>query len=128
MGYRKIGIATCIGLLEETNRLASVLKAQGFVPVSVCCKTGSIDKLEMGLCDSCDLSILAVTVIKIKALSDLCVFVCRAIPELYRPLRRISAPAVRSACLPSRLAADCPRKFISISLSHLSLPALSVVD
>jgi uncharacterized metal-binding protein len=49
MKYRKIGIATCIGLLEETNRLAAILKAQGFVPLSICCKTGSIDKLELGL-------------------------------------------------------------------------------
>ena len=49
MGYRKIGIATCIGLLDETNRLATILKAQGFEPLSVCCKTGSIDKLELGL-------------------------------------------------------------------------------
>jgi uncharacterized metal-binding protein len=49
MGYRTIGMATCIGLLDETNRLALILKAQGFMPVSVCCKTGSIDKLELGL-------------------------------------------------------------------------------
>jgi uncharacterized metal-binding protein len=49
MGYKKIGIATCIGLLEETNRLAIILTAQGFTPVSVCCKTGSIDKLQLGL-------------------------------------------------------------------------------
>lgn len=49
MRYTKIGIATCIGLLDETNRLAAILKAQGFTPVSVCCKAGSIDKLELGL-------------------------------------------------------------------------------
>jgi uncharacterized metal-binding protein len=49
MGYRKIGIATCIGLLDETNRLAAILRGQGFDPLSVCCKTGSIDKLELGL-------------------------------------------------------------------------------
>ena len=49
MGYKKIGMATCIGLLEETNRLAAILDAQGFKPVSVCCKSGSIDKLELGL-------------------------------------------------------------------------------
>jgi uncharacterized metal-binding protein len=49
MGFRKIGMATCIGLLDETNRLAAILQAQGFQPVSVCCKTGSIDKLELGL-------------------------------------------------------------------------------
>ena len=49
MGYTKIGMATCIGLLEETNRLSAILEAQGFKPVSVCCKSGSIDKLELGL-------------------------------------------------------------------------------
>lgn len=49
MGYRKIGIGTCIGLLEETARLVEILSAQGFTPLSVCCKAGSIDKLELGL-------------------------------------------------------------------------------
>lgn len=52
MGYTRIGIATCIGLLDETNRLASILKAQGFTPMSVCCKTGSHDKAELGLEES----------------------------------------------------------------------------
>jgi uncharacterized metal-binding protein len=51
MGYKKIGMATCIGLLDETNRLAAILEAQGFSPVSVCCKSGSIDKLELGLAE-----------------------------------------------------------------------------
>jgi len=51
MGYRKIGIATCIGLLEETRRLAAILEAQGFAPQSVCCKAGSIDKLKLGLAE-----------------------------------------------------------------------------
>ena len=49
MGYKRIGIATCIGLLEETDRLVTILKAQGFEPQSVCCKAGSIDKNELGL-------------------------------------------------------------------------------
>ncbi len=49
MGYKKIGIATCIGLLDETNRLADILKAQDLTPLSICCKTGSIDKLELGI-------------------------------------------------------------------------------
>jgi len=52
MNYKKIGIATCIGLLDETNRLAAILSAQGFTPVSICCKTGSIDKLELGLSET----------------------------------------------------------------------------
>lgn len=49
MGWKKIGIATCIGLLDESERLADILRAQGFEPLSVCCKAGSIDKLELGL-------------------------------------------------------------------------------
>jgi uncharacterized metal-binding protein len=52
MGYRKIGMATCIGLLDEAERLAAILRAQGFEPQSVCCKAGSIDKLELGLEES----------------------------------------------------------------------------
>lgn len=49
MGYKKIGMATCIGLLDEAERLSAILRAQGFDPQSVCCKAGSIDKLELGL-------------------------------------------------------------------------------
>jgi uncharacterized metal-binding protein len=49
MGFKKIGIATCIGLLAETESLVTILKAQGFEPFSACCKAGSIDKLELGL-------------------------------------------------------------------------------
>ena len=52
MGYKKIGMATCIGLLDESERLAKILTAQGFEPVSVCCKAGSIDKLELGLAET----------------------------------------------------------------------------
>lgn len=52
MGYSKIGIATCIGLLDESERLSQILTAQGFEPLSVCCKAGSIDKLELGLSES----------------------------------------------------------------------------
>ena len=49
MGYKKIGIATCIGLVDETDRLSEILTAQGLEPYSVCCKAGGIDKLELGL-------------------------------------------------------------------------------
>jgi uncharacterized metal-binding protein len=52
MGYKKIGMATCIGLLDEAERLAAILLAQGFEPQSVCCKAGSIDKMELGLQES----------------------------------------------------------------------------
>jgi uncharacterized metal-binding protein len=49
MGWKRIGIASCIGLLEESSRLAEILEAQGLEPVSVCCKVGSVDKLKLGL-------------------------------------------------------------------------------
>ena len=35
MGWKRIGIATCIGLLDETARLAEILEAQGLEPMSV---------------------------------------------------------------------------------------------
>jgi len=47
MGWRKVGIATCIGLLQETERLVQILKGQGLEAFSVCCKAGSIDKLKL---------------------------------------------------------------------------------
>lgn len=49
MGWTRIGIATCIGLLDESARLAEILTAQGFTPISLCCKTGSIDKEQLGI-------------------------------------------------------------------------------
>lgn len=51
MGYRRLGIATCLGLLDESNLLTAILEGQGFEVLSVCCKTGSIDKLELGLAE-----------------------------------------------------------------------------
>jgi uncharacterized metal-binding protein len=51
MSWRKIGIATCIGMLAETDELVKILAAQGLEPFSVCCKTGSIDKLRVGLAE-----------------------------------------------------------------------------
>jgi len=49
IGAKKIGIATCIGLLKESQMLASILKENEFEPVSVCCKSGGVDKTEIGL-------------------------------------------------------------------------------
>jgi uncharacterized metal-binding protein len=51
MGWRKIGIATCIGLLAETESLAAILTAQGLEPLTVCCKAGSIDKNSLGIAE-----------------------------------------------------------------------------
>ncbi len=51
MGWKKIGIATCIGLLAETDQLAAILQAQGLEPQTVCCKAGSIDKNSLGIAE-----------------------------------------------------------------------------
>jgi len=51
MGWKKIGIATCIGLLAETESLVAILTAQGLEPQTVCCKAGSIDKNSLGIAE-----------------------------------------------------------------------------
>ncbi|NEX00212.1 DUF1847 domain-containing protein, partial [Rhodopseudomonas sp. BR0G17] len=44
-----IGIATCIGLIEETKLLVDVLRLAGFETRTALCKVGSIDKTEIGV-------------------------------------------------------------------------------
>lgn len=52
MGYKKLGIATCIGLMAEDRILQKILTAKGFDVVSVCCKCGAVPKEDIGLLDS----------------------------------------------------------------------------
>ncbi len=52
MGYKKLGIATCVGLIAESRILTKILEARGFEVISVCCKSGAIPKEEIGLLDS----------------------------------------------------------------------------
>lgn len=52
MGYKKLGIATCVGLISESRILTRILETKGFEVISVCCKSGSIAKEEIGLKDS----------------------------------------------------------------------------
>lgn len=49
IGARRIGIATCIGLLEEAGIFARILKTHGLEPTAVICKVGSVDKTEIGI-------------------------------------------------------------------------------
>jgi uncharacterized metal-binding protein len=46
-----LGIATCVGLLQEAGLLQEILEENGFRVSSVCCKVGSIPKEEIGLQD-----------------------------------------------------------------------------
>jgi uncharacterized metal-binding protein len=49
MGYKKVGVATCVGLLHECNQFARIAKAKGLDIYGVACKVGAIDKTEIGL-------------------------------------------------------------------------------
>ena len=49
MGYTKLGMAFCIGLNAEARYLAKFFRQKGFEFYSVCCKTCSVAKKELGL-------------------------------------------------------------------------------
>ena len=49
MGFKKIGLASCVALQRETEKTAEILLNYGFEVCSVCCKTGSINKLKVGV-------------------------------------------------------------------------------
>jgi uncharacterized metal-binding protein len=49
MGYEKIGIATCVGLIEESRVLARILRKNGFEVYGAVCKIGSFLKTEVGV-------------------------------------------------------------------------------
>lgn len=51
IGARRLGIASCVGLIREARMLQEILEANGFQVESVCCKVGSIPKEEIGLTD-----------------------------------------------------------------------------
>ena len=52
IGAQRLGIATCIGLIEETRIFVKILKAHGLQSFTVLCKVGSVDKCEVGIPDS----------------------------------------------------------------------------
>lgn len=49
MGYRKLGIATCVALIRESRTLARMLRANGFEVYGVGCKAGEVPKTELGI-------------------------------------------------------------------------------
>lgn len=53
MGYKKLGLAFCIGLSKEAEIVSRILREQGFEVVSVVCKTGGISKREVGVSEAC---------------------------------------------------------------------------
>ncbi|MDR0528568.1 MAG: DUF1847 domain-containing protein [Zoogloeaceae bacterium] len=51
MGYKKIGVANCVGLIDEANIFAKAAKAKGIEVYLASCKVGSIDKTDFGLAE-----------------------------------------------------------------------------
>lgn len=49
MGYKKIGLAGCIGLHDELRVISGFLQKAGFTVASVMCKTGSLKKRFIGV-------------------------------------------------------------------------------
>ena len=53
MGYKKIGLAFCIGLSKEAFITAQILKKYGFDVESIICKIGNINRNFIGI-ENCD--------------------------------------------------------------------------
>jgi uncharacterized metal-binding protein len=52
IGARRLGIASCVGLIREAGMLHEILASNEFEVASVACKVGSIPKEEVGLADA----------------------------------------------------------------------------
>ena len=51
IGAHRLGIAHCVGLMQEAKAARDIFLAGGFEVYTVCCKAGSIDKEKIGLRD-----------------------------------------------------------------------------
>ena len=54
MGFKKLGIATCVGLIQESRKLASILRHNGFEVYGVGCKAGTQKKTYVGIPERCN--------------------------------------------------------------------------
>ena len=54
IGAKKIGIATCVGLIRETRTLSRILRSHGFEVYGVACKAGTVRKTEVGIPKTCE--------------------------------------------------------------------------
>jgi len=48
-GYKRLGLAFCLGLSNEASKLNQILENKGFEVVSVSCKVGAIPKERIGI-------------------------------------------------------------------------------
>jgi len=51
MGFKKVGIATCISFVDLAGTLSQILESHGFEVASAACKHGSVAKEDIGLRD-----------------------------------------------------------------------------
>ena len=54
IGAHKIGIANCIGLINEARIFARILRVNGFEPYSVICKVAGKAKTSVGIPEECE--------------------------------------------------------------------------
>jgi uncharacterized metal-binding protein len=54
MGYKKLGIATCIGLLKEARIAAKIFRKRGLKVYGAACKVGSQPKAKIGIDKCCE--------------------------------------------------------------------------
>lgn len=54
IGAKKIGIANCIGLINEARIFSRILKANGFEPYAVICKVAGKAKSSIGIPKQCE--------------------------------------------------------------------------
>ena len=52
MGFKKIGIATCISFVDQAHVLSEILESHGFEVASAACKNGGVPKEAIGLRDA----------------------------------------------------------------------------
>jgi uncharacterized metal-binding protein len=51
MGFQRLGLAFCIGLIKEAGLVEEIFKAHGFEVVSILCKAGNTPKDKIGIKD-----------------------------------------------------------------------------
>lgn len=54
MGYKKIGIATCAGLIREARTAAKIFRAHGLEVYGAACKVGTQPKSSIGIDPKCE--------------------------------------------------------------------------
>lgn len=53
IGAKRIGLAHCVGLLQEANIAARVFRKNGFEVIGIGCKCGEQKKAQIGISDAC---------------------------------------------------------------------------